>query len=214
METHAFRLQTPGNAPEGQKQFPISNIDDLALRRSGNDQRSICRAIYLERSSGMAENRDLTQNFPGVVSLAGHFSTADQRHLLVAGRVHGTVHEFWWKPAQPGIEGHDDLPVTFGAGSIVSVATMTTAISNVTWSWSGRRTGRCTNLVESGTTGDRRPRRPACRVQSQQHCRGLGPLQPTPPAICRVCREERRKSTRRSGGRKTRSEWKGTTTCR
>ena len=67
---------------------------------------------------------DRRTNFSGVVSLAGHFSTADQRHLLVAGTSHGTVHEIFWKPAQLGIEGQDDLPVTFGAGSIVSVATM------------------------------------------------------------------------------------------
>jgi hypothetical protein len=40
------------------------------------------------------------------------------------GTAQGKVHEIFWKPAQQGIEGQDDLPVAFGAGSIVSVATM------------------------------------------------------------------------------------------
>jgi hypothetical protein len=59
-----------------------------------------------------------------LVSIAGHFSTGDQRHLVVVGTSQGNVHEIFWKPAQQGIEGHDDLPLTFGAGTLVSVASM------------------------------------------------------------------------------------------
>jgi hypothetical protein len=59
-----------------------------------------------------------------IVSVAGHFSTSDQRHLVVVGTAAGKVHEIFWKPAQVGIEGEDDLPVAFGNGTIVSVASM------------------------------------------------------------------------------------------
>ncbi len=70
-------------------------------------------------------------NGPGIlttvnnlVSLAGHFSTGDQRHLVVVGTGSGKVHEIFWKPAQFGIEGEDDLPLAFIPGSIVSLATL------------------------------------------------------------------------------------------
>jgi len=59
-----------------------------------------------------------------IVSVSGHFSTGDQRHLVVVGTKDGKVHEIFWKPAQQGIEGEDDLPVVFGAGAIVSVASL------------------------------------------------------------------------------------------
>ena len=58
------------------------------------------------------------------VSIAGHFSTGDQRHLVVVGTSTGKVHEIFWRPAQVGIEGEDDLPVAVGGGSIVSVASL------------------------------------------------------------------------------------------
>jgi hypothetical protein len=58
------------------------------------------------------------------VSVAGHFSSGDQRHLVVVGTSQGKIHEVFWHPAQSGIEGEDDLPLAFGAGTIVSVATM------------------------------------------------------------------------------------------
>jgi hypothetical protein len=59
-----------------------------------------------------------------IVSVAGHFSTGDQRHLVVVGTAAGKIHEIFWKPGQVGIEGEDDLPVAFGNGTIVSVASM------------------------------------------------------------------------------------------
>ena len=59
-----------------------------------------------------------------IVSVAGHFSTGDQRHLVVVGTTAGKVHEIFWKPGQVGIEGQDDLPVAFGANGIASVASL------------------------------------------------------------------------------------------
>jgi hypothetical protein len=58
------------------------------------------------------------------VSVAGHFSTGDQRHLVVVGTSAGKIHEIFWRPAQIGIEGQDDLPVSFRAGTIASVGSM------------------------------------------------------------------------------------------
>jgi hypothetical protein len=58
------------------------------------------------------------------VSVAGHFSSGDQRHLVVVGSSAGKIHEVFWKPAQIGIEGEDDLPLAFGQGTIVSVGSM------------------------------------------------------------------------------------------
>ena len=60
----------------------------------------------------------------GLVAVAGHFSTGDGRHLVVVGRADGRLHEIYWQPRQVGIEGEDDLPVAFAAGSIVSVASL------------------------------------------------------------------------------------------
>jgi Kelch motif len=58
------------------------------------------------------------------ISIAGHFSSGDQRHLVVVGTSTGKIHEIFWHPAQVGIEGEDDLPVKFKAGAIVSVGSM------------------------------------------------------------------------------------------
>jgi hypothetical protein len=58
------------------------------------------------------------------VCVAGHFSLADQRHLVVVGTSAGKIHEVFWLVAQIGIEGEDDLPVTFAAGTIVSAGTI------------------------------------------------------------------------------------------
>ena len=58
------------------------------------------------------------------VSVAGHFSSSDRRHLVVIGTSTGKIHEIFWRPAQVGIEGEDDLPVVFGTRAIVSVATI------------------------------------------------------------------------------------------
>ena len=87
---------------------------------AGSDLKAVC--IYAPPVAWNGQG-DLT-TVPNIVSIAGHFSTGDQRHLVVVGTGQGKVHEIFWKPAQQGIEGQDDLPITFGAGSIVSVATM------------------------------------------------------------------------------------------
>jgi hypothetical protein len=59
-----------------------------------------------------------------IVALAGHFSTSDERHLVVVGTASGKIHEIFWKPSQVGIEGEDDLPVAFGDDTIVSVGSL------------------------------------------------------------------------------------------
>ena len=87
---------------------------------AGSDLKAVC--IYAPPIAWTGQG-DLT-TVPNIVSIAGHFSTGDQRHLVVVGTAQGKVHEIFWKPAQVGIEGQDDLPVTFNAGTIVSVATM------------------------------------------------------------------------------------------
>jgi hypothetical protein len=58
------------------------------------------------------------------INVAGHFSSGDQRHLVVVGTSTGKIHEVFWKPAQIGTEGEDDLPVAFTTGTIVSVGTI------------------------------------------------------------------------------------------
>jgi hypothetical protein len=95
-----------------------NNPNECAL--AGSDLKAVC--IYPPPIAWNGQG-DLT-TVTNIVSLAGHFSTGDQRHLVVVGTAQGKVHEIFWKPAQQGIEGQDDLPVTFPAGSIVSVATM------------------------------------------------------------------------------------------
>src|SRR6266567_2789675 len=87
---------------------------------AGSDLQAVC--IYAPPVA-WNEQGDLT-TVNNIVSLAGHFSTGDQRHLVVVGTTQGKIHEIFWKPAQQGIEGQDDLPVGFGAGLIVSIATM------------------------------------------------------------------------------------------
>jgi hypothetical protein len=59
-----------------------------------------------------------------LVAVAGHWSGGDGRHLVVLGRTNGKLHEIYWRPAQVGIEGEDDLPVAFAVDSIVAVASL------------------------------------------------------------------------------------------
>jgi hypothetical protein len=73
----------------------------------------------------------LAWNGPGTLTtvsqprcIAGHFSSADQRHLVIVGTTTGKIHEVFWKSAQIGIEGEDDVPVMFAAGTIVSAGTI------------------------------------------------------------------------------------------
>jgi hypothetical protein len=58
------------------------------------------------------------------VSITGHFSSGDQRNLVVVATAHGAIHEVFWHPAQSGIEGEDDLPVAFNPGTVASVGSI------------------------------------------------------------------------------------------
>ena len=44
--------------------------------------------------------------------------------MVVVGTSAGKVHEIFWKATTVGVEGHDDLPVSFAPGSIAAVAAM------------------------------------------------------------------------------------------
>ena len=87
------------------------------------DTRSGIQELWMDIVPRPWNSGDLT-TVNSIVSVAGHFSTGDQRHLVVVGRKQGKVHEIFWKPGQVGIEGEDDLPVAFGNGAIVSVASL------------------------------------------------------------------------------------------
>ncbi len=87
------------------------------------DTRTGIQELWLDILPRPWNGGDLT-TVKDIVSVAGHFSTGDQRHLVVVGTAHGKVHEIFWKPLQVGIEGEDDLPVVFNPGSIVSLATL------------------------------------------------------------------------------------------
>ncbi len=75
-------------------------------------------------TAGIEGHDDLPVNFaPGsIVAVSGLYDADQQRHIVVVGTRAGKVHEIFWKADTAGIEGHDDLPVQFEAGSIVSVA--------------------------------------------------------------------------------------------
>jgi len=87
----------------------------------GADKKAVC--IYAPPPAWNDQGDLPTVN--NIVSVSGHFRTGDdERYLVVVGTDHGKVHEIFWKPGQQGIEGEDDLPVSFGAGTIVSVAAL------------------------------------------------------------------------------------------
>jgi len=73
----------------------------------------------------------LAWNGPGTLTtvsdptcVARHFSSGDQRDLVIVGTSVGKIHEVFWKVGQIGIEGEDDVPVTFAPATIVSVGTI------------------------------------------------------------------------------------------
>jgi hypothetical protein len=47
-----------------------------------------------------------------VVAIAGHYSVADQRHVVLVGTQDRHVHEVYWKEGQVGVEGADQLPLS------------------------------------------------------------------------------------------------------
>jgi hypothetical protein len=57
-----------------------------------------------------------------IVAVTAFYNTDQQRHVVVVGTSAGKLHEIFWKSDTVGIEGHDDLPVSFGSGSIVAVS--------------------------------------------------------------------------------------------
>jgi hypothetical protein len=84
------------------------------------DNQTAC--IYAPPSGWGGPGRLTTVSNP--VAVAGHFSSGDQRHLVVVGTAEGKIHEVYWHPAQIGIEGEDDLPVSFNPSTVASVGSI------------------------------------------------------------------------------------------
>jgi hypothetical protein len=93
---------------------------DTECRVKGSDANAVC--VYAPPS--LWQGPGLLTAITGVEAVAGHFATGDGRHLVLTGSQSGTVHEVFWQPAQVGIEGEDDLPVSFGPGGIADVGSM------------------------------------------------------------------------------------------
>jgi len=75
-------------------------------------------------TNGVEGQDDLPVPFSpnSIMAVAGLYDPDQQRFVVVVGTTAGKVHEIFWKNSTVGIEGHDDLPVAFTPGSIVSVA--------------------------------------------------------------------------------------------
>jgi hypothetical protein len=73
---------------------------------------------------GIEGHEDLPVSFtPGsIVAVTAFYDSDQQRYVVVVGTNNGKLHEIFWKADTVGIEGHDELPVDFGSGSIVAVS--------------------------------------------------------------------------------------------
>ena len=82
---------------------------------------------YFGSGHGRIEGHDdLPVDFAtnSIVAVTGLYDNNQQRYVVLAGTTAGKVHEIYWKDDTVGIEGHDDLPVTFTPGSIVAVTAL------------------------------------------------------------------------------------------
>ena len=121
----------------------------------------------------------------GARSVAGHFATGDQRHLVLIGTDNGSVHEVFWKAAQVGIEGEDDLPVPFDPGTIADVASMYNTDEQRHIALVGTSGGPPRDLLEVRHRRRRRHRPPARRLRPKRHRRRLGSLRHRPATVRR-----------------------------
>ena len=90
----------------------------------GTTQGKVHEIFWKEGTVGVEGHDDLPVPFSAgsIVSVSGFHSADDQRRNVMVGTTQGKVHEIFWKEGTVGVEGHDDLPVPFSAGSIVSVS--------------------------------------------------------------------------------------------
>jgi hypothetical protein len=93
---------------------------------AGSDLSAVC--IYAPPTvwSGPA----ILTTTPNMVSVSGHYSSGDQRDLVIVGTSDGKIHEIFWKSGQQGIEGEDDLPVSFTSNSIVGASSFYNSADN------------------------------------------------------------------------------------
>jgi hypothetical protein len=110
------------------------NIVSVSGHYSSGDQRDIVIActsggkiheiFWKSGQAGIEGEDDLPVAFTSgsIVGASGFYNSNDQRHIVVVGTTSGTVHEIFWKADTAGIEGQDDLPVTFGSGNIAAVS--------------------------------------------------------------------------------------------
>jgi hypothetical protein len=108
-----------------------SGTNDAFNQFSGSGVANPVSAVDLQIMDVIGYDLTPTWHGPGtlttvknIVALAGHFSTGDERDLVVVGTASGKIHEIFWKTSQVGIEGQDDLPVAFGGDTIVSVGSL------------------------------------------------------------------------------------------
>jgi len=103
-----------------QPEFIDPDSDD-SCAVAGADKQAVC--IY-PPPPVWSVPAGLTTITTGITSLAGHFSSADQRRIVAAGTQFGGVHEIFWKPGQVGIEGEDDLPVSFAGEGLAAIGSL------------------------------------------------------------------------------------------
>jgi hypothetical protein len=80
--------------------------------------------FWKDSTVGVEGHDDLPVNFApnSIVAVTGFYNIDQQRYVVVVGTSAGKLHEIFWKDNTVGVEGHDDLPVNFGSGSIVAVS--------------------------------------------------------------------------------------------
>ncbi len=90
----------------------------------GTKQGGIHEIFWKPAQAGIEgeDNLPVGLGFNNIVSVGSLYNSDQQRHVVLVGKKNGNVEEIFWKPETVGIEGHDELPVGFGANRIASVA--------------------------------------------------------------------------------------------
>ena len=114
--------------------FAPGSIVDIAALYNPDDRRhlvvvattagKIHEIFWKSDTVGVEGHDDLPVPFPagGIAAVTAFYNLDDHRHVVVAATTRGTLHEIFWKSDTVGVEGHDDLPVTFAPGTVVDVA--------------------------------------------------------------------------------------------
>jgi hypothetical protein len=73
---------------------------------------------------GIEGQDDLPVPFPSgsIVGVSALYDPDQQRYIVIVALSSGKLHEIFWKATTVGIEGHDELPVSFGANSIAAIS--------------------------------------------------------------------------------------------